>query len=250
MRPITPQLLLETLRLARCNPFISLDTVQKALLLSWDRSREVLNQMESMGLLSNDDNGYQLSDRGIRLLRAGLADNLQMVHQVLLQYSPYATVYKELKEKAMTLDEIARHTKMSKVAVDIVLRLINWTHPKLTKNPQTDRYYIAYKNVLSEEEFLNVLFSAYKEHSAPSAFGMRRLYVKISTLRGLVCERLGITKETFDELLRETASRKSNLIELASAPLISASGKPFILNPRGKSYYYVRIQKAFHHEKA
>ena len=243
MRPITPQLLLEVLRLARYSRCISPETVQRALLVSWDRSREVLNQMESMGLVTTNEKGYQLSDRGVKLLSASIDENLQGVHRIFLEYPPYAIVYEGLKKRGATVSEIAQHTGMSNVAADIILRLIGWTHPELTKNPHTGRYYLASKERLSEEEFFKVLHESYKELSAPSSFRMRKLYVKISILRGFVCERLGIAKDVFDGLLRQTLSKQSDHIELASAPAIGVSEKPFILTPKGKPYYYVRIEE-------
>ena len=199
--------------------------------------------MESMGLITTNGKGYQPSDRGVKLLCASIDGNLQGVHKIFLEYPPYATVYEELKKRGATVGEIAQHTEMSRVAADIILRLIGWTHPELTKNPHTGRYYLASKERLSEEEFLNVLYEAYRELSSPSSFGMRKLYVKISVLRGFVCERLGITKDIFDDLLRQTLLKQSDHIELASAPALGVSEKPFILTPKGKPYYYVRIEE-------
>lgn len=242
MRPITPRLLLEILRLARCNPGISPEKVRRALLISRDRCKEVLNQMESMGLMLSNGSGYQSSDLGVNILRSSINEDFQEIHKILLHYPPYTAVYNQLQRKSLTLNEIAHHAKMSKVAADIVLRLIGWTHPQLTRNSQTGRYYIASDETVSEEEFLSVLFETYSNLSAPSSFGMRRLYVKISTLRALVCERLGITQNVFDELLRRVASELSDRIELVSAPTVGVSEKPFTINPRGKHYYYIRIE--------
>ena len=199
--------------------------------------------MESMGLIATNEKGYQLSDRGVRLLNASIDENLQRIHMIFLEYSPYAIIYEELKKRGATVGEIAQHTGMSSVAADVILRLIGCTHPELTKNPHTGRYYLASKESLSEEEFFKVLHKSFKELSAPSSFRMRKLYVKISVLRGFVCERLGITKDVFDGLLRQTLSKQSDHIELASAPTIGVSEKPFILTPKDKPYYYIRIEE-------
>lgn len=247
MRPITPQLLLEVLRLARYSRCISPETIEKALLVSWNRSREVLSQMESMGLITTNEKGYQLSDLGIKLLSASIDENLQGAHRIFLGYPPYAIVYEGLKKRGATVSEIAQHTGVSNVAADIILRLIGWAHPELTKNPYTGRYYLASKERLSEEEFFKVLHEAYKELSAPSYFGMRRLYIRISILRNYVCERLGLNKKTFNKLLGEIASNQEYGIELASAPTIGSLQRGqelFFLRHKDRPYFYVRVEES------
>lgn len=141
----------------------------------------------------------------------------------------------------MTLDELKEHSGMSKVALEVLLRLVGWTHLNLVKSPRTGRYYLASDTVPSTKEFQRTLLEIYKELSSPSLFGMKRLYVKISHIRERVCERLGTTKRVFDQLLRQTSRELSDHIELVSAPAIAVTGDPFSLDSK-RAYYYLRIE--------
>ena len=246
MRPITPQLIIETLRLLRCNKKVLPQMLQRALMISEDRSEEILNQMKAMNLINSEEGYFQITVRGIRLLQASLERNSQRIHAILSQYPPYGTIYERLKTGSAAVDELSDEIGMNKVVVDVVLRLLNWAVPDLVRNPQTGRYYLADKISLKEQEFVRTLLNVYKELSAPSYFGMRRLYIRISILRNYVCERLGLNKTTFNKLFGEIASNQDYGIELASAPIVGSLHRcqePFFLRPKDRPYFYVRIEE-------
>ena len=243
MRPITPQLIIETLRLAKSNPILSPPMVERALMVSPSRSKEVLRQMEDMNLLTYREEGYQLSAIGERLFQSAIRGDMGEVHRLLLEYPLYQVVYRRLERSSLTLDEMSEHTGKSRVAIDVLLRLVRWTHLNLVKNPRTGRYYLASDTTPSTEEFQRALFEVYKELSSPSIFGMKKLYVKITRIKERVCERLGINKNVFDKLFRKTSMEMRDIIELASAPDIAVDGNPFTLDSK-KNYYYLRIEGA------
>ena len=246
MRPITPQLITETLRLMRCTARVSAEKLQKALMISKDRSREILNQMSEMALITDEGGGFKIADLGIILFQASLENNFKSIHRIFSRYPPYVDVYARLKKGAVKIDKLSSELGMSRVAVDVILRLIDWAAPDLTRNPHTDRYYLADGNTVRESEFIKILSEVYEDLSAPSYFGMRRLYIAIPTLRNYVCERLGINKQNFNFHLTNAINSRAGEIELASASNLDISKKgqqPFYLNPRGRPYFYIRIEE-------
>ena len=233
-------MILEILRMARCSFDLYPEIVQKTLMVSKDRTQEALKQLAEMGFIKSRGKTHHLSKTGKTFLDAALNENLPKMHETLIQYSPYATVYRSLQQSSGTISEISQKTGMSHVTVDTILRLIGWTHPELTKNPDTGGHYLAFEKAPLEKSFLKKLMKTYQELSN-HPFGIRRRYVKISILRERVCEQLGITREVFDKLLRQSFSKHNDLIELASAPLIEATRATFTLTPMEPHYCYLRI---------
>jgi len=220
--------------------------LQQALMLSEERSREILNQLEKMSLITENNDLYAITQLGIDLLNASLDENLEAIHQILYHYTPYANAFETIKRGAATINELSKELGMSRVSIDILLRLINWSIPNLVRNIQTDRYYISSTVALDEEEFRKTLFEIYRQLSAPSFFGMSRRYVEIPIIREYVCERLAISHQTFDNTFSGIANTLREIIELASAPRIGIEQKgkrPFYLKPDGIPYFYIHIEE-------
>jgi len=232
--------------LMRSTSRVSMGILQQALMLSEERSREILNQMEKMSLITEHEGLFTITHLGMNLLDASLDGNLEAIHRTLYHYSPYVNAFERTKKGAVTIDELSKELGMSRVSIDILLRLIGWSTPNLVKNLQTERYYISSNATPNEEEFRKTLYKIYKQLSAPSFFGMSRRYIEIPIIREYVCEKLAISHQTFDNIFSGIANTSSEIIELASAPRIGIEQKgkrPFYLKPGGIPYFYVHIEE-------
>jgi hypothetical protein len=243
LRPITPQIITETLNLLKKEKNVTCQDVENSLQVSSDRAREILTQLNGMCLVGKVHNFYFLSNEGNAFFESIVKEDTNALDGILSCYPPYNQVKLRLKNKAASNQELVKELGFTGVAIDSIIRLIAWTNRELSLNTENGRYYFETKKVPSIDEFCMKLYQAYSDIIESSYFNVKTLYVKISRIQNNVCEVLGISEKFFNELLIETLRNSKIEIELASAPTLTLqkNNRAFRLPNSNIPYYYLRI---------
>jgi len=243
LRPITPQIITETLNLLKKEKNVTCQDVENSLQVSSDRAREILTQLNGMCLVGKVHNFYFLSNEGNAFFESIVKEDTNALDGILSCYPPYNQVKLRLKNKAASNQELVKELGFTGVAIDSIIRLIAWTNRELSLNTENGRYYFETDTIPSIETFCNELNKVYSELCKPSYFGVRNLYVQISKSQCYVCERLAINKQFFRELLLETYRSSRIEIEFASAPSLTLRRgvEAFRLPHSNVPYYYLRL---------
>ena len=241
IRPITPRILVESLRVAHASNPISMSDLEKCLSVEPRRASEIFRQLQSMGLLRElDANSSIITDRGIRLLEAIVRDDRERVHQILMQYEPYRVVHRLLEDRALTIQEIVESSSMNYVAVETILRIIEWASPKLRRS-RKHAFYIAQSTSLDVDTYAKNMEDLWKK-MASTEFGIKREFVRIPDLRDRLCETLRIDTSTFDNLFLKLLQMSPGRFELSGAPgPVTSASKDQGVRVAGKPFFYVRM---------
>ena len=241
IRPITPRILVESLRIANATNPLRMSALEKCLSVEPRRASEILRQLHSMGLLRElDTNCYTITDMGIRLVQAITRNDYERIRQILMQYEPYRVIHRLLENRALTIDEMTDASSMNLVAVETILRLIEWSSPRLRKSKK-HAFYIAQAASPAFEAYAEKLESLWKK-LASTEFGLKREFVRIPDLRDSLCENLQIDALTFDSLFLKLVQAFPGRFELSSAPApVTCASKEEGIRMAGRRFFYVRM---------
>lgn len=241
IRPITPTVLTESLRVADLTSPITNDSLQKCLSVEARRASEITRQLVSMGFLRElKPNSFTMTDEGLRLVEAVARKDQDRIHQILLKYEPYKRIYRLLEEKALSLEETASASSMNEVAVETILRLLEWSTGRL-KRSRKRRFYITKRVPPALEAYLETLRKVWHDLNS-TEFGVRREFIRIPDLRDAVCEALLMDAASFDNLLTKMLQSFPSHFELSSAPApVTCASKEDGISIAGKRFFYVRM---------
>lgn len=241
VRPITPAVLTESLRVANVTNIITNDSLRRCISVEPRRASEITRQLVSMGFLRElGTDTFIMTDDGSRLVEALARNNRDRIHQILLKYDPYKRIYRLLEERPLTLEDIVAGSSMNEVAAETILRLIDWSTGRL-KRSRKKTYYIAKTTPPSFETFFEELKSIWHNLTFTD-FGARREFIRIPELRDAVCEELLMETAMFDRLLVKILQTFPSHFELSSAPGPTAcASKEDGITVAGRRYFYVRM---------
>jgi len=198
------------------------------------RAREILLELVRMNLLSTQDGKFHVNENTKKIVCLFNQDDREGIHSYLLDhYSFYRDLIYVLEqhiddERGLSIHEILTEGRnlglnLNRTAVEV---LVDWCERLgiVQRHLYSGRIYIVRKGKPSSEVFRDCLLASYDKFVQKEDI----VYVAIPKLREDVCERLKISREVFDELLKELYLKNVGKIELCGAPIVtSAKEIPF-----------------------
>ena len=277
IRPVTLRRVIETCSLATTSKVLDIETTCRKLSISVSRAKEVLKEVEKMGLLTHFDEIYVPSSKTTDFLNYFENEQWHKIHEYFLKnYSFYQDFIRLLADhindnKGLSTDEIKEESKkhqlsLNQTAVEV---LSDWCDRLgvIQRHLYTRRLYLIKHGETNFKSFKNALKKCYRELSF--SHGRKGVFIEIPKIREDMCEQLKITRKVFDEMLRQTYLENIGRIELSGAPIITLAkksplsekkikfeGKQNILSPKfelardregllvgQKAYYYLAIHE-------
>jgi len=236
MRPITFECMYEVLT-ALSSPAMLEELSRKCGFMP-NRAKEVVRQVEEMGLVKLSERGYVLTSEGRRFVEAAEEGDHSTLHEILMGYRPYREFFNRLLSSgAVRIHDLCRELGISMVAADVLIRLMRKVGVKVIRNERGECY--LERDFVEYYKFEETLLDSYSE--ILHADRVPRSYVSIPDLRRAVKERLRITDEAFDKLLYTFVCRNIGKVVLSPAPSPVKRGKGVKFSKI--EYYYIYIPK-------
>src|SRR5438094_5696648 len=118
VRPITPAVMINFMDLLSTMELPSPDQIKSFLGLTPDRLREIVSQLEQMGLVVRKGETLRLTPRGSALNEAAKDNATEKVVEIMNQYEPYSKIRQLLSEKSFTKEALAAESGLTTVAVE------------------------------------------------------------------------------------------------------------------------------------
>jgi Mn-dependent DtxR family transcriptional regulator len=276
IRPVTLRRVIEICSLAAKLKVINVKTASEQLNISVARAKEVLQEIERMGLLIQSGEAYAPNNKTTKLLSYFENQHWNGIHEYFLRnYLFYKNFIRLLEDhvsdsEGLSIDEIKEESKnrqlqLNQTAIEV---LSDWCDrlEVIQRHLYSNRLYLI-KNETDPENFRSALVKCYEKLS--SFYGRKGVFVEIPKIREDICEQLKINRKLFDEMLRQTYLRNIGIIELSGAPIITLAkksplsekkmrliGKQVILSPKfeitrernglvvgRRAYYYLAIHE-------
>lgn len=277
IRPVTLRRVIEVCSLAAKLKAIDIEIISKKLNTSVSRAKEILKEVERMGLLIHSNDAFAQNSKTTDFLNHFENEQWDRIHEYFLKsYSFYQDFICLLADhindnKGLSTDEIKeesqnRQFSLNQTAIEV---LSDWCDRLgvIQRHLYSKRLYLIKIEETDWQTFKDALSRCYRELSL--SYGRKGVFVKIPKIREDTCERLKITRKVFDELLRRVYLENIGRIELSGAPIITLAkksplgekkikleGKQAILSPKfeltrerkgllvgHKAYYYVAIHE-------
>lgn len=281
MRPVTLRRVIEICSLATVEGGgLTAETVSKKLNSSLSRAKEMLLEVEKMGLLSCfEKNCWKPNEKTAEFLEFFEREEWDKIHRYFLEnYQFYKEFIQVLQRhindrQGLSMEIIVKESAeyglhLNKTAVEV---LTDWCERLgvIQRNLYTAKIYLVKKETETFENFLKTLVKIYRK----LAFSQWRkeVYVEIPLIRESVCEELKISRNSFDGLLKEAYLKNVGKIEFSGAPITTLAkksplsekkltlfGKEAIMSAKStlkkeregisigkKSYYYLAIHEIF-----
>ena len=277
IRPVTLRRVIEICSLATKLKVIDIPTASKRLKISVSRAKEVLQEVEIMGLLTHLDASYVPSSKTTDFLNYFKNEQWNRIHEYFLKnYTFYQEFIRLLVDhindnKGLSIDEIREESKnrqlsLNQTAIEV---LSDWCDRLgvIQRHLYAKRLYLVKHGETDSRSFKNALMKCYRELSL--SYGRKGVFIEIPKIREDTCEQLKVTRKVFDEMLRQTYLENIGRIELSGAPIITLAkksplsekkiglgGKQTILSPKfelardregllvgQKAYYYLAIHE-------
>jgi len=265
--------------LALSRPIVDEKLLTQRLKTSIGRAKELLSEIERMKVIGKSAEGFVANKNTAMLIEAFENEDWRAFHKYFVRnYSFYQQFIELLRthineERGLSISEMKKEAKieqsqLNQTAIEV---LQNWCERLgvLQRNLYTKRFYLLREEEPGAKQFRGVIQSSYRVLNTTRGLGLKLTYVEIPRLREEACEKMKITRETFDTLFRRLCHESIGIIELSGAPTITvakksplsirkikASKKEDILAPYldlakerkgveigGKSYYYVAIHQ-------
>ena len=280
MRPLTLRRVIEICSLALAyDNGLTVETVSEKLNSSLSRAKEMLLEVEKMGLLSSFKNCWKSNEKTAGFQNFFEKREWAKIHRYFLEnYQFYREFIQVLQRhindpEGLSIDDIVNESvkyglHLNKTAVEV---LTDWCERLgvIQRNLYSAKIYLIKEGIETIECFLKALFRIYRK----LAFSQWRkeVYVEIPLIRENVCEELKISRNAFDNLLKEAYLKNVGKIEFSGAPLttlakksplsekkLTPMGKETIMSAKStlkkereglsigkKSYYYLAIHGTF-----
>jgi len=275
MRPLTLRRVIEICSLASQNEKVNVEFVLNELKVTYSRAKEILLEVERMGLLNRVNDFWTINDKTIEFLEYFEKEDWNKIHQYFSKnYQFYRMFIQILKrhihdENGLSIDEIYRESQRYKIHLNraTIEVLADWCERLgvIQRNLYTGNLYLIRQEVENLNKFFSVLVESYRKLSGSK--WRREIFIEIPMIREQVCERLKISRITFDCALKAIYSKNIGKIEFSGAPIITHAKrsplsekrmisdiKQAILSPKfelkkeregisigRKSYYYIAI---------
>ena len=278
MRPVTLKRVIEICSLATRDKGLTVETVSKRLNSSLSRAKEMLLEVEKMGLLSRSEDYWRPNEKTTEFIEFFEREEWNKIHQRFLENYQYYKEFIQVLQRhindwqGLSVDDIVKESAenglhLNKTAAEV---LADWCERLgvIQRNLYTAKIYLIKEEIENLENFLKVSVKIYRK----LAFSQWRkeVYVEIPLLRENVCEELKISRDNFDDLLKKAYLKNVGKIEFSGAPIttfakksplsekkLTLIGKEAIMSARStikkeregliigkKSYYYLAIHEA------
>ena len=229
IRPVTLRRVIETASLAIKNGKINQNTIVNALNTTERRAKEILLELQRMRALETQEAFYLATPITEAIIKAYETEDWKQFHKILYEnYEFYNVFVNSISENALTKDEIlarlSDHTWLifNKTAIDT---LCDWAERlgQVQRNLYNNRYYCLRKEHPDLDLFIAVTERCYRDLNTELRPGLKLVYVEVARLREDVCEKLGISRDFFDDLFRAMFRKFIGKIELCGAPLTTSA---------------------------
>ncbi|WP_114579048.1 hypothetical protein [Saliphagus sp. LR7] len=235
VRPVTLSRLVEVTHVCE-EGTKSTDEVKAALDVSHRRARETILEAERISLLSErgneEESVYATTDVGESFLESVRAEDWPQVSSILATHSPHYKAFIEtlendgqgdldaLLERLEVAQEFTPYS-FNQTGIEVVG---DWTERlgRVQRNAFSGSYYLKDRSEVPPN-FHFVLLEAYDDFEQTAGVDLRQRYLSIPRLREEVCERLGCSREDFDDALLALCQQNVGKLELSGAPLDSAA---------------------------
>jgi len=168
MRPFTLSRLVDVVRLVRALHGARVEDVEEALMVNRDRAVDLLSQAEEMKLLRRDGELYYSTILGNTFFEAYINGDRAKLDEVLNEYKPYYAVKSIISQKSVSVDELKVLTNLTEVAVEMILRLLQYTCDNLCF--MNGKVFLSVRELPELAEFYSALRKVYFELSKKSIF--------------------------------------------------------------------------------
>jgi len=241
MRPFTLSRLVDVVRLARAFHGARVEDVEEALMVNRDRAVDLLSQAEEMKLLRRDGELYYSTILGNMFFEAYSSGDRAKLDEVLNQYPPYFAVKSIVSKESVSVDELKSLTNLSEVAVEMILRLLQYTCDNLCF--MGEKVFLSVKELPELAEFYSALRKAYFELSKSSQWGCSNSFIRVDKIAVLVCQELRLSMDDFSKMLNKLI--ESNAAVDLHSEGISYDFLPFAdrrVNPASYRKCYIRLR--------
>jgi len=199
LRPFTLGRLVDVIRLARTFHGVSIEDVEKAMMVSRDRAVELLRQAEEMKLIKRDGNLFYSTNLGNIFFEAYNRDDRAKLDEVLNEYPPYFTIKNIISQKSVSIDELKKLTNLTEVAIEMILRLLQYTCDNICFIDE--KVFLSAKELPELAEFYSVLRNAYLKLSKNVQWGCPNFFVRVDKIATIVCQELRLSLDDFLRML-------------------------------------------------
>jgi len=231
VRPVTLSRLVELTHACK-DESMTTESLEDTLDVSHRRARETILEAVRINLLSEEETGdepvYATTDIGVSFLNEIRAENWRKASQILGTRSPHYRAFIDavdnlehadldtLLEKLETEQEFTPYS-FNQTGVEVVG---DWAERlgRVQRNAFTGSYYPASKTPIPSN-FHFVLLNVYDGLEETAGVDLRQRYLSIPRLRETTCERLGCTRESFNEALLTLCQQNVGKLELSGAPM-------------------------------
>jgi len=231
VRPVTLSRLVELTYVCEGEAEVTEGLASK-LDMSQRRARETILEAVRTDLLSEDDSGddpqYTTTDVGSTFLETVQEEDWSRVSSILETRSPHYGAFIEAVEEAEhagqqelleRLEEANEFTPYSfnQTSIEVIG---DWAERlgRVQRNAFTGSYYPAARNPIPPN-FPFQLLHVYDDIEQTAGVDLRQRYLSIPRLREKTCERIGCTRESFNDALLALCQQNVGKLELSGAPM-------------------------------
>ena len=227
VRPVTLARLVETAHLCQDSSQTTED-IEQRLDVSHRRARETILETNRINLVEEAaEDSYETTPVGSSFVEAIQDQDWNRVSSILETHSPHYSNFFEVLEEVgpASLDRVlgelenkAEYTPYAynQTSIEVVG---NWGKCLGTvhRNAFTGEYYRP-QNDKPPANFHHSLLSVYDEIEETTGVGMRQRYLSIPEIRETLCATLQLSRQAFDDALRDLAQENVGKLELSGAP--------------------------------
>jgi predicted transcriptional regulator len=233
IRPITLRRIIEICSLAVQSKGLTVEIVSDKLNSTKSRSKEILLEVEKMGLLNRSGELWIANDYTTYFIKSFEKEEWNKIHQYFLEnYQFYKEFIQILKNhindlNGISIEDIVKESTdsnlhLNKTAVEV---LTDWCERLgiIQRNLYTAKIYLIKEGSESLDKFVNTLLKCYRKITLSKWY--REVFVEIPLIRENICEELKISRKVFDDLLKEFYLKNIGKVEFSGAPITTIAKK-------------------------
>lgn len=212
VRPFTINRLADIIQLAKVSQGINAEDLEEAMMVTRERAIELLKQAEDMKLIKLDGNLYYSCNMGNIFFEAFYNEDSAKLDGVLSEYPPYSKVKNILTEMSANMAELKRQTGLTEVAIEIVLRLLDYVCDDLCCT--NEKFYFRVKELPELGHFLITIKGVCDELRGNEQWGCAKQFIRVDQIASRVCVELKLSLTDFSKLFDQTLEK--SMIEMHS----------------------------------
>lgn len=213
VRPFTLGRLADVIRLTRAYRGIASDHIEEAMMVTRSRAIELLKQAEDMKLVKLDGCMYYSTSLGNAFFEALKNSDRERLDNIFSEYSPYFAVKDVLSSRSATTSELKKMTGLTEVAIEIVIRLLQYTSDDLCS--MDEKFFLRARELPSVDAFLLTIRRIYLEFNNHTQWGCPKDFIRLDKIAGHVCTEMRLSLDDFSRLLDKALESRS-LLEVHS----------------------------------